>query len=508
VDISRIKIFLLLLTFPLSVKSYVTIRKHNLDLQEAHFFVRISAVNGKPLYKPGIPGLTIILVNDSSGKEILLAGGGFKDHEEALLLKEKVEKFWPGASVVRLLPPEPESKQGAAPPGVQAGKKVPGIRQKEEIRPSPAPLPFSFLSWLKRATANPVILIIWIIVGGFVLLFLFFLIMLLGSRLYKILKEEKVAAIRGRYERILAELIFSGPDQEVNTELLRQKFDGGELEKKLGRTLLQRELIKLRRNFSGEVAGKVKDIYLLLGFDKLSNAKLRSRRWYLIAEGIIEISEMDMRDYYNEVAAFTNHRNFIVRSEAQIATVKLGESDYLRFLDDLSYPLTEWQQLKLHSILSGLSIEKVPDFRNWLGSSNTSVVLFCISMIAHFRQMAAIDDLIKLIDTGNEKVKASAVFALKELSAFDAIPVIASRLEKLGKAPLLNAVDLLSSLGDPEHCSLLEDLLNTGDYDISLKACRGIKALTPQGRQRLISLREGSSPELIRIIDHALDERI
>jgi hypothetical protein len=66
--------------------------------------------------------------------------------------------------------------------------------------------------------------------------------------------------------------------------------------------------------------------------------------------------------------------------------MRLNEDHPVAFLSEIRAPIHAWHQANLHAELAKLPKEKVPSFRPWLQSKNTSVVVFALRMIRHFNQ--------------------------------------------------------------------------------------------------------------------------
>lgn len=115
----------------------------------------------------------------------------------------------------------------------------------------------------------------------------------------------------------------------------------------LGQDFARRQLLlqitQAKASLSGLPADNLVALYRQLGLDRVSAASLQRRRWHRVAQGIQQLAMMHQTDYAPQIAAFANHRHPVVRMEAQIALVMLQHYQGLGFLQQLRYPLTQWQ---------------------------------------------------------------------------------------------------------------------------------------------------------------------
>ncbi len=143
------------------------------------------------------------------------------------------------------------------------------------------------------------------------------------------------------------------------------------------------ELIRCKKNFSGLVSEHIVILYEKLGLKKYSLAKVaEKKRWHIKAQGIQELYMMNQQDVLKTIYRNTNSKNDFVRMEAQTGVIHLTGFPGLRFLDVVSYPITEWQQLKL---LEQLRLypdkEDISDkLPQWLQSKNETVVVFALKL--------------------------------------------------------------------------------------------------------------------------------
>jgi hypothetical protein len=158
-----------------------------------------------------------------------------------------------------------------------------------------------------------------------------------------------------------------------------------------------KELMSLHINYSGEIAEKLKQLFLILGFDKEVEKKLRTRFWYIKANGINIVQQMNLEQFSSTILQFVVDPNYILRSEAQVAYVNLNKRNPFVFFDDLKYQISEWDQIKLHNALMLYENSEIPLMGKWLKSDNESIVIFSLKMIGFYNQQEEITTIKKVI---------------------------------------------------------------------------------------------------------------
>lgn len=187
----------------------------------------------------------------------------------------------------------------------------------------------------------------------------------------------------------------------------------GQFQQKEVCQLLIDEIITAKRSFRGQGATNLNNLYQQLNLLPYSVAKLNNRRWYVKAKGIQELASMDQSDYLFRIYRLTNSRNEYVRMEAQSAIVHFAGFKGLRFLKVLTYPISNWQQIKLIEQLRFLQANELPDAKKLLQSQNNSVVIFTIKIISVFHHLDLHDAVLGCMHYPDAEVRYHAVNCLQ-----------------------------------------------------------------------------------------------
>ncbi len=244
------------------------------------------------------------------------------------------------------------------------------------------------------------------------------------------------------------------------------------------------ELILCKKNFSGTVADNIRSLYIQLGLKKYSLKKLASKnKWHTRARGIQELYLMDQADLLTTIYKNTNSRNEFIRMEAQTGVIHLTGFPGLRFLDVISYPLTEWQQLKLLEQLrlypdkEDLS-EKIP---HWLQSTNETVVVFALKLADEYQQFAVRTDVISCLVHQQKKVRSQAIKTLVRLADEKTPAILLGYFNKETFTNQVFMLDALRAIATENETRLLLNLLDHENDTIKLKAAIVLAACSEEG---------------------------
>ena len=337
-----------------------------------------------------------------------------------------------------------------------------------------------------------------------------FIIFLLLRRVYVAWKTKKAAQLRNEIEK-LVNAIMQGRIKsfafEGETNRLIKSYTQHAFLKSEHRNILINELISIYKTMGGKAAQNLRDIYLHHDLPKYSLQKLNSWRWYIKAKGIQELADMDCDDAIEDIKKYSNHPQAMLRTEAQTALVKLANFDALRFLDDTSYPISEWQQLKFLHILSNKEISTLPDFSKWLKSNNDTVVIFALKLIRHFLTIKDSADVELALTHRSLKVRVQAVETIGALHDENALALIKPQFYRDAKEFKIQVLTCFMGIFKPKDFSFLEVQLLSFDYEISLAAAKAIVFVGDKGREFIGEIFTSYADDTARdIIKHALAE--
>ncbi len=271
-------------------------------------------------------------------------------------------------------------------------------------------------------------------------------------------------------------------------ELIKSDFD---------RLVLAEILLDLQKDVSGEARENLYELYQGLGLHHDAFEKLKSRRWEVISQGILELTQMRVEESYMFIRRFINHRRAVVRKQAQIATVTLKNEGISYFFDTCKYRISEWQQLKLLDVLRNFDDFNPPRFKIWLTSKNKDVVLFALRLIRYYNQNDALQAIIQLIKHRNNEIKTEAVQCLKEFGVVEARDTIKASFRRSNAGIKIAMLDALAEFGDRDDLEFLKKIERSDDnFTVRSKALSAINTIYPENIMPTDDIREPSSADL------------
>ena len=314
-----------------------------------------------------------------------------------------------------------------------------------------------------------------IITSGIVLI-----VGIIYSRLYFKKKTHLYkAGIRNHLEVWISDMIFNETEK---APAIPQKFRRI-IKNRIGRQFVIDELIACKKNFTGITAKNIVALYEELGLKEYSFQKLGSLEWHIKARGIQELYLMDQSDTLKRIYKNTNNKHELVRMEAQIGVLHITGFDGLRFLDVISYPITEWQQIKLleelgHSKMTERSGKAIP---GWLQSTNNTVVQFALKLADEYQQLELHEAIADCLRHPDEVVRSQAIKTLVRIANEGTPSRLAAHFAGETFANKLLILDCLGKIAATDETSFLTGLLNEESNLIRLKAARALALSSGEG---------------------------
>ncbi len=319
-------------------------------------------------------------------------------------------------------------------------------------------------------------------------------------------KTQRIERLTDKYETLLTNILFEDTYASYSKgyDRIVRSITGKGLDK-LKRETLVHTIIKAKENMMGESDQILTNFYHELKLRSYAMREMRTGKWYDKAFVIQELGKMDVKEALPTIMRYTDHPNPTLRAEAQYAAIDLAGGRALGFLDDLKYPLSRWQQIRITQELEKIDPKEIPSFYYLLENKNESVVVFAIELIGNFNQFEEAEKLLDMMTHPSSAVKVALADAFRALEYEDAVPHILANYVEYStevKAAMLAAV---GQVGNEEaHLDFLFEALNTKDYRVALAAARAIYEIS-FGKITSDMLRRAGTRALY--LKHVVDER-
>lgn len=299
---------------------------------------------------------------------------------------------------------------------------------------------------------------------------------LLRKRRKKFRIEQEVQSVFDEWlSQLLMEDLLHGTTFETPEWLVRSPKN------RIARQYAIDQMISTHKNLIGLASRNIVWLYEKMGLKEDSITKFHSHIWHVKARGIYELYMMEQQDMQHVISQHTNHRNAYVRMEAQTAVLAFAGFEGLLFLDTLTRPLNDWQQLKLLEQLAPLDPRNLDHLSTWLNAGNADVVLFALKLTALYQQLQVREDVVALLKDHREKLREQAIKALVRVGDENTPSILVQRYAVETPANRKVILKSIEQMAADNELPFLLGLLENGDPDDKLQAARIIMKCCTNG---------------------------
>lgn len=331
------------------------------------------------------------------------------------------------------------------------------------------------LEYLKHS--SPIIQLAWGLSGVFFIIIALLTIYLKYLRNHLRVNEKIEAKYQEDYETCLVTYLYAGNDDVpfsseqllIIDELKKYATDS------FKRKIIISTLLKLRNEISGEMGESIDKLFIKLGFLRYSLAKLRNKKWDVIAIGIRELTQFKIKAVHTIIMNNINHPKREVRKEMQLYLVHLYDFKGLEFLNVLESPLSEWDHIQLLEILQLNNDTHIVDIKPWLKSSNDSVVIFSLKLAKIYNQFEAKEELIELLNHESEDVRINVISALSHLNVFEAKNILKNNFNKRSHEEQIAFLKMMGNVYETSDKPFLLEHIHHKNSEIRLSVMEILK---------------------------------
>lgn len=270
--------------------------------------------------------------------------------------------------------------------------------------------------------------------------------------------------------------------------------------------ILTQKLIAAKLNMSGTASENLTRLFRQLNFDRQVLKMLNSSSWYKMASAIQQIGVMELDEYKQRLFEFVDHERGLIRVEAQNAILKFYGFEGLRFLDNATYPITEWQQIKLLDQLASLNTENFTGIEVWLESKNDTIVLFALKLVKNYHRFELYDQIVACLRHKNPKVRQQAIIVLKELPSEHSAAILIDSYFSETANNQLAILNALESVSTDAEIPFLVSLLSDDVIAVKIASAKALASLGQSGIEAIQSHSGSNEYPLAQIIAQILEE--
>jgi len=321
--------------------------------------------------------------------------------------------------------------------------------------------------------------IVWILS---ILLFIIILLLVVYLKFLRtrLRKNEKITRIyQKKYESLLITFLYTENEKEdLNKEQLAIINPlKTAVKNEFKRNIIVSVLLQLRNEISGEMADSIQKFYYQTGLINYAIAKLKNKKWHIIAKGIRELTQFQVKKIQNKIIPLTSHSNREVRKEAQLYLIDIFGFKGLNFLNNLKTPLSEWDQIQLLEILQRFENQQIPNITPWLKSSNNSVVIFTLKLVKIYSKFEVKETLISLLSHKNKEVRIQLIDVLSYLQITEAKDILKNNFAKSSIEEQIAFLKMLENTFDNSDESFLAEQAIHKNFEIKLASLKILKIL-------------------------------
>ncbi|MGD1889931.1 MAG: HEAT repeat domain-containing protein [Cyclobacteriaceae bacterium] len=288
-------------------------------------------------------------------------------------------------------------------------------------------------------------------------------------RLVSATRKKKRHDLQFRYQYFLYDALVeseAGKTPEAFQEFVVNLFREEEEKHGLNKELLINIILDLKKSLSGQSRAQLLEIAATLKLPDYALRKLDRLSFNTQIQALREISGLQVTDsaVQEKVKQIQYAKHAALSQEASLTLIKLGESPDLSFLDVLTTPLSQWQQIHLHHCLRNFERHQLPDFSQWLTSTNESVVLFSLRMITEFEQCNNSELIIHQLSHKSANVVTEAIYTVSQLKIASAVPTLVSLLHQPNPRIQISSIRAIGRLGTTQQVPDLESLRIDSSY--------------------------------------------
>lgn len=294
--------------------------------------------------------------------------------------------------------------------------------------------------------------------------------------------EKKRIKYQKIYEENLINYLYAGDDiNEISPEqrVFINKIKN-DIPTKFKRDILISVMTKLVNDISGEIAVAIHTFYFETGLIAYSLQKLKARKWDIIASGIHELTQFEVKQAFNEIEKLIKHPHKEVRNQAQLYLVNLFQFKGLKFLNDLEYQLSEWNQIQLLEILQKFDNQEITDITIWLKSTNISVVNFALKLAKVYNQFETKNALLDLLKHDNEELKVETIKVLGYFYDTECKTYLKENFKQSSECEQIAFLKLLENVPENSDEDFIIENISHPNFEIKLSALKILNDINPE----------------------------
>ncbi|MEO5649120.1 MAG: hypothetical protein ABIR03_04255 [Ginsengibacter sp.] len=342
------------------------------------------------------------------------------------------------------------------------------------------------ITFLRNQIFTEQLLLAFVLIFCSLIILLIIFILLFLYRRTK--RNQRKISLQKEFNSFLGEIAICESEEELTAVLSHpdhQKILDKFRQNSFDKNLLISELAETSKQFRGSTMDNIQWLFEKMELEKELLKNLNSNKWHQKAKAIQQLAYLDQKNRIEDIFPLADHKNILVRKEAQIAIVKFTGFAGLEFLNVISHPISEWQQLRLIQELSGHTSEKFGNISLWLQSKNESVVNFALHLVEIYQQYDYYDEVKECLSHSSMSICKRAVMTLSHINNETTPDLLIKHFPGYDALLQIQILKILQTEGNENHLPFLFSLLNHPDDFFKLEAAKAILKINPAGIEKM-----------------------
>lgn len=347
---------------------------------------------------------------------------------------------------------------------------------------------------------NPAVLFFFFLILFFILNIIGVFLLLSYTIKRKNRKEKFLGIFSKMYEEVLISYMFGLIDWPAASEKLKRKG------KKENRKVLISILLNFKENFRGDVEKFFPEIYMKLGLQNDSLKAAHSSRNFTKIQGILELTHLYPDGAKDIVKDLINAKNDYVRSEAQIAFIRLNTKEPFKFFENLTKPFTRWTQISAFNLIRIYQLP-VPSFADHLERQHINIRNFSLRMIVYFQQLENIPEILRMVESERELTRFLSYEAINLLRIYEGRELIKNKYWEEKEKNKIEIIKAFRNIGIEDDLEFLERIILSEPVSFKTEACRSLYYMSQSGKNKLDQMNNNAVQGIEQLIAHVTDPR-
>ncbi|MFC0185977.1 hypothetical protein SAMN04515674_113132 [Pseudarcicella hirudinis] len=325
----------------------------------------------------------------------------------------------------------------------------------------------------------------------------------LSDKFQRIRRDE----VKENVQEFLSDWIirFEGSKEPKTLNALQEFPICNSLKKKIYQEVLYEEIFQFNQVLLGFEKQTLKDLYLLLSFDRLLTKKLKSRKWYVLVSSVNQLISIEDHNT-SDISGLINHPNQQVRLSALKAKIAFSENPF-PFLARLKYPLSEWEIFEVIKTIKLKDLKNFDDIHLLINHDEPSLQVLGINLARIFQLLYLKIDVKKLLDHADLKVRRSMIEFITECGNGDHVVYLKKIFEEQLEPQQKVILNYIQEYGCDEDIPFLEYVIKNYNPALKIWAIKVLYHMNQNSKIHFNYLLSSDSKDRRKITQHLIDNQ-